>query len=854
MATTTTIAAFSIPPNQHSDLFDDTRTAGSMATSSSSSSSSSSSTSAAAAAAATAAAAAAAAVVASSSSTTTMTAPPSSSPHPPPPANEIIPEPRKNGPNWAEFYKNGFPTEVIVISDSEDEDRVESFSVGKKTLPPLSHLNTNDSHNHENNDTDNEGVDSHGHNNNETHDDDDDDDIICTGEAPSSSSSTSSTSSLMSSGTTISSASSNSSYTYSTTTTTTTANSTHNKRRKPKSHSPTSKSRLTVSSGSSHKHTKSAVTSNSSTTTLKRGREPTLKDNRKRRRSSYTINYIPPRKPIIKCSEVHMREIFDKRKLNISTHDKEGYFSMEVPCHIADGRFKLTHVLGQGTFGKVFAAYDFYHRRHCAIKVIRAIPKYRDASKIELRVLTTIREYDPKNHNRCIHVRENFLYRGHVCIVTDLLSMSLYDFLKSNKYLAFPASHVQSFARQLIKSVSFLHDLGLIHTDLKPENILLRSSESNSLDIPSISQNKKKSSSNKSNNNSNNNNNNNHTRKNNDNTTVHTNGRTNKNNNNYDNNNNDSSGKSKNSTSTHNKRNNNNNNTTTTTTNNDNKNKNGHGSSNTAAKKSNSNDKDNNKEEGKRMVLKDTTINLIDFGSAIFADENHNNVVSTRHYRAPEIILGIGWSFPCDIWSIGCILVELCTGDALFQTHEDLEHLALMEKITGRQIDKSILRLASCTKTGMDMLDVSSSVRINYPNKNTSKGSLERVHYTKSLGSLLAKTRPMLPKADDEYWRLFKDLLDKMLVYDPRRRITAREALNHPWLTYPVDNDDDDDDYDDDDNNNNDNNNDEDNDNDNNNNNDEYEDDENEQVSDTHHNNNTTTGHSSDDSESDEET
>lgn len=72
-------------------------------------------------------------------------------------------------------------------------------------------------------------------------------------------------------------------------------------------------------------------------------------------------------------------------------------------------------------------------------------------------------------------------------------------------------------------------------------------------------------------------------------------------------------------------------------------------------------------------VLKNTEIRLIDFGSATFDNEYHSAVVSTRHYRAPEIILGMGWSFPCDAWSIGCILVEFHTGDALFQTHDNLE-------------------------------------------------------------------------------------------------------------------------------------------------------------------------------------
>ena len=93
-----------------------------------------------------------------------------------------------------------------------------------------------------------------------------------------------------------------------------------------------------------------------------------------------------------------------------------------------------------------------------------------------------------------------------------------------------------------------------------------------------------------------------------------------------------------------------------------------------------------------RRVLLDSEIRLIDFGSATFDDEYHSSVVSTRHYRAPEIILNMGWSFPCDIWSIGCILVEFFTGDALFQTHDNLEHLAMMECVIGHKIESRIIK------------------------------------------------------------------------------------------------------------------------------------------------------------------
>jgi dual-specificity kinase len=99
-----------------------------------------------------------------------------------------------------------------------------------------------------------------------------------------------------------------------------------------------------------------------------------------------------------------------------------------------------------------------------------------------------------------------------------------------------------------------------------------------------------------------------------------------------------------------------------------------------------------NRQAAQRKVLLDTEIRLIDFGSATFQDEYHSSVVSTRHYRAPEIILGLGWSFPCDIWSIGCILVEFFTGDALFQTHDNLEHLAMMESVCGSKLNTHLIQ------------------------------------------------------------------------------------------------------------------------------------------------------------------
>ena len=137
-----------------------------------------------------------------------------------------------------------------------------------------------------------------------------------------------------------------------------------------------------------------------------------------------------------------------------------------------------------------------------------------------------------------------------------------------------------------------------------------------------------------------------------------------------------------------------------------------------------------------RRVLLDSEIRLIDFGSATFDDEYHSSVVSTRHYRAPEIILQLGWNFPCDIWSIGCIIVEFFTGDALFQTHDNLEHLAMMEAVCNGKIEQKLIRQVMQNNRSNGSNTASkffNKTKLDYPNNETSKASRKYVKAMKHL-------------------------------------------------------------------------------------------------------------------------
>lgn len=60
---------------------------------------------------------------------------------------------------------------------------------------------------------------------------------------------------------------------------------------------------------------------------------------------------------------------------------------------------------------------------------------------------------------------------------------------------------------------------------------------------------------------------------------------------------------------------------------------------------------------------------VIDFGGATYDnDPRKSRVINTRQYRGPEVILELGWSFPSDLWSVGCIIGEIYRGDLFFQT------------------------------------------------------------------------------------------------------------------------------------------------------------------------------------------
>uniref|UniRef100_A0A7N0RAE8 dual-specificity kinase n=1 Tax=Kalanchoe fedtschenkoi TaxID=63787 RepID=A0A7N0RAE8_KALFE len=174
-----------------------------------------------------------------------------------------------------------------------------------------------------------------------------------------------------------------------------------------------------------------------------------------------------------------------------------------------------------------------------------------------------------------------------------------------------------------------------------------------------------------------------------------------------------------------------------------------------------------------KRVPKSSAIKVIDFGSTTYDRQGQSYIVSTRHYRAPEIILGLGWSYPCDVWSVGCILVELCTGEALFQTHENLEHLAMMERVLGA-LPPHMLKRAD--KHGEKYVRRG---KLDWPEGAASRDSLRSVSKLHRLPNLI------MQNVDHSAGGLIH-LLQGLLKYDPSDRLTARQALRHEFFEGPL--------------------------------------------------------------------
>ncbi|KAM5352510.1 hypothetical protein ACJ41O_005232 [Fusarium nematophilum] len=156
-------------------------------------------------------------------------------------------------------------------------------------------------------------------------------------------------------------------------------------------------------------------------------------------------------------------------------------------------------------------------------------------------------------------------------------------------------------------------------------------------------------------------------------------------------------------------------------------------------------------------------IKVIDFGSSCFENEKVYTYIQSRFYRSPEVILGMTYGMPIDMWSVGCILAELYTGVPIFPGENEQEQLACIMEVFGppekHLIEKSTRKKLFFDSMGKPRLTVSSKGRRRRPS---------------------SKTLQQVLKCDDE---VFLDFLARCLRWDPERRLKPEDAIRHEFIT-----------------------------------------------------------------------
>ncbi|TRY54549.1 hypothetical protein DNTS_033413 [Danionella cerebrum] len=162
-------------------------------------------------------------------------------------------------------------------------------------------------------------------------------------------------------------------------------------------------------------------------------------------------------------------------------------------------------------------------------------------------------------------------------------------------------------------------------------------------------------------------------------------------------------------------------------------------------------------------------IKVVDFGSSCYEQQRVYTYIQSRFYRSPEVILGHPYSMAIDMWSLGCILAELYTGYPLFPGESEVEQIACIMEARENQC---IMGLPP-----NDFVQTASRRRLFFDSKGNprnitnSKGKKRRPS-SKDLATVL--------KTNDA---LFLDFIQRCLIWDPSKRMTPDEGMQHEWIT-----------------------------------------------------------------------
>ncbi len=153
------------------------------------------------------------------------------------------------------------------------------------------------------------------------------------------------------------------------------------------------------------------------------------------------------------------------------------------------------------------------------------------------------------------------------------------------------------------------------------------------------------------------------------------------------------------------------------------------------------------------ILLKDDLVKLADFGSCkgIYSKPPFTEYISTRWYRAPECLLTDGhYNYKMDLWGVGCVFFEMMTLFPLFPGDDEMDQINKIHDALGTPPDSLLQYFQKHT----------SDIKFTFQQKSGY-----------GINKYLSHVSPDC-----------QDLIGKLLCYNPEERLTAKQALNHPYF------------------------------------------------------------------------
>ncbi|BFU19416.1 serine/threonine protein kinase prp4, putative [Entamoeba histolytica HM-3:IMSS] len=199
------------------------------------------------------------------------------------------------------------------------------------------------------------------------------------------------------------------------------------------------------------------------------------------------------------------------------------------------------------------------------------------------------------------------------------------------------------------------------------------------------------------------------------------------------------------------------------------------------------------KPENILLIDNRSTIKVIDLGSACFEGSTLYTYIQSRHYRAPEIILGLPYSCSIDMWSFGCVIAELLLGIPIFPGENEYNQLVKIIEMVGMPSTQILDKGSKTTKFFKKIPNNFGSWEyvLLTPQEYSQVNGVpfienKRYHRYRSLQEFcsgITMHRNGEKKSNDDIYRVrLCDFLQKIFVIDPAQRMTPEQAAQHPLM------------------------------------------------------------------------